>query len=72
MEHLTLEHNVGLEVPLKASFLHFETGQAHSIVEGPGILSEQSTLCSVVLPQSMNLFGWRREPWQDKLTNATA
>ena len=61
MLNLSFEKYAQVEATLKLALLHLDTGQTDSIVDGASRLSEEASLCTILMPQSVMFIRWPGE-----------
>ena len=58
LQHLALEYHARVETTPKLPFLHFDAGEAYSIVDGAAVMSEQASFWRVGKPQVVEQYWW--------------
>ena len=72
MLNLSFEHYAWVEATLKLALLYLDTGQADGIVDGASMLSEESSLRTIIMPESVKFIWWLGEFRQYHFTVAAA
>ena len=61
MLNLSFEHYARVEATLKLALLHLDTGQTDGIVDGASMLSEEASLRTILMPESVKFVRWLGE-----------
>ena len=72
MLNFSFKHYARVEATLKLALLHLDTGQTDAIVDGASMLSEQASLCTILMPESVKFIRWPGEFRQYHFTIAAA